>query len=341
VTAAQENQVESQRDLWRVEIAATRETVQAFEEAAEPFLDSVSWFIDGKQPNWHIEGFTEKKPDPGSMAAALAAAADNLGVSPPAISLSREPEKDWLIENLKLFPPHKIGRFFIYGTHYDCSPPAGALGICLNPGPAFGSGDHPTTMGCLLAIDQLARRRRFYRPLDMGCGSGILSIAMALAWKVPVTAADVDRRALATSRDNARRNRLLPRLRTVNLPVHCPVYCPVRSDSYRCRAIAARGPFDLIVSNILALPLCRMAGGLARRLRPGGLAVLGGFLESDGNMVLAAHRQRGLGLVMRFAIEGWQTLVLERPAGKSSSLITERKKNGLPDEKAKMGRTKK
>ena len=305
MTAAPENQAAGQRGLWRVEIAAARETVQAFEEASEPFLDSVSWFIDGTRPNWRIEGFSEKKPDPDSMAAALAAAADALGVSPPAVSFSRVPERDWLLENLKLFPPRRIGRFFIYGTHYDCPPPVGALGICLNPGPAFGSGDHPTTRGCLLAIDRLARRRRFYRPLDMGCGSGILSLAMALAWGGDVTAADVDRRALVVARDNARRNRLWPRLRTV--------HCPAHSDSYRCGEIAARGPFDLIVSNILARPLCRLAGGLARRLRPGGRAVLGGFLESDANRVLAAHRERGLGLVTRFTIDGWQTLVMKHP----------------------------
>ncbi len=299
-----ETQADEKQGLWRVEVAASPETVQAFEEVAEPFLDSISWFVDETGSGWHIEGFTGKKPDPDSMAGALAAVADTLGVPVPAVSLSRVPEKDWLLENLKLFPPHKIGRFFVYGTHYDAAPPAGALGICLNPGPAFGSGSHPTTMGCLLAIDRLARRRRFRRPLDMGCGSGILSLAMALTWGDVVTAADVDRRALVVARDNARRNRLLPRLRTV--------HCPVRSDSYLCGEIAVRGPFDLIVSNILARPLCRMAGGLARNLRPGGRAVLGGFLESDGNMVLHAHRERGLGLISRFTIEGWETLVMSR-----------------------------
>ena len=157
MTAAPENQAGGQRGLWRVEIAAASETVQAFEEAAGPFLDSISWFIDGTEPKWRIEGFAEKKPDPDSMSTALAAAADALGVSPPAVSFSRVPEKDWLLENLKLFPPQRIGRFFVYGTHYDCAAPSGALGICLNPGPAFGSGDHPTTKGCLLAIDRLAR----------------------------------------------------------------------------------------------------------------------------------------------------------------------------------------
>jgi len=287
--------------LWRVEVSATQETVRALEEALEPFLDSVSWFIDETASGWHIEGYTRDRPDPEALAQAVGVVADAFGAKAPNISLEREPSRDWLVENLKLFPPTVAGRYFVHGTHYNDAPPLGAIGLCLNPGAAFGSGDHPTTRGCLKALDQLARERSFRRLLDMGCGSGILSLAMTRTWGTNVLAVDLDRKAIAVTNDNARRNRLSPRIRARF------------SNGFRSRAVQNAQPFDLITANILANPLCRMAPDLARNLMPGGVAVLAGFYAADGNRVLAAQRAQGLRLCRRFIVDGWETLVLRRP----------------------------
>lgn len=85
--------------------------------------------------------------------------------------------------------------------------------------------------------------------------------------------------------------------------------------SYADPGVRRSRPFDLIVCNILARPLKRMARGLSVHLAPGGVAVLSGFLTRDANDVLAAHRAIGLRLRRRITIDGWQTLILERPTG--------------------------
>jgi ribosomal protein L11 methyltransferase len=86
----------------------------------------------------------------------------------------------------------------------------------------------------------------------------------------------------------------------------------VVADGYRSPAIAARRPFDLVLCNILARPLKRLAKDLAHHLAPGGVAVVAGLLVGDGNDVLAAHRAVGLGLLRTIDVQGWRTLVLRR-----------------------------
>ena len=84
------------------------------------------------------------------------------------------------------------GRFYMYGSHETKAPPPGVRPLLVDAGAAFGSGEHGTTCGCLEALQMLAKKRRFARILDMGCGSGILAIAAAKLWKVAVLAADID-----------------------------------------------------------------------------------------------------------------------------------------------------
>ena len=74
------------------------------------------------------------------------------------------PPRDWLAENLASFPPLHIGRYFIYGSHVEVPQPAGAVTLNLDPGTAFGSGEHASTAGCLAVLDTLAKSRRFKRP---------------------------------------------------------------------------------------------------------------------------------------------------------------------------------
>jgi ribosomal protein L11 methyltransferase len=135
----------------------------------------------------------------------------------------------------------------------------------------------------------------------MGCGSGILAIAMARLWPTAkVLAADVDAEAIRVTADNARRNGVATRIASVV------------SNGYQASAIHAGAPYDVIVANILANPLRAMAGDVTRALAPGGVAVLSGLLSRDAPAVLAAHRSRGLRLVSRIVIDDWATLVLSK-----------------------------
>ena len=152
-------------------------------------------------------------------------------------------------------------------------------------------------------IEMTAKRKQFVRALDMGCGSGILSIAIAKTWHIPVLAADIDDEAARVTRFNAARNRVASRVHAICSP------------GYRSRQVRAAGPYDLIVANILARPLIAMAGDLARHLRRpvdgGGVAILSGLLERDGRRVLAAHQAFGLRLRHWHTRDGWLTLVLQ------------------------------
>ncbi len=313
--------------LWRVEIRVPWDAVSAFEEALEPKCMAVSSFrqeagtgatdrlgadqrartgtkkkSSASETNdlWRVEGFMGAEPDPLALDAALAKAARAIGVNPPKARIHLVPPRDWVAENLADFPPVRVGRYFIHGSHYGAPPPGGRVAIQLDAGAAFGSGEHPSTAACLMALDRLAKGRRFLKPLDMGCGSGILALAMAKTWRVPVIASDLDDEAVRVTARNAGINGVGRLVRTACGP------------GYRTPAVAKGGPYDLIVANILARPIRRMAGEVAHHLERRGVAVLSGFLERDGLPVLARHRAFGLKLASRITIDGWQTLVVVR-----------------------------
>jgi ribosomal protein L11 methyltransferase len=172
--------------------------------------------------------------------------------------------------------------------------------IELDAGLAFGSGEHATTQGCLLELDRLAGRRRFRRVLDLGCGSGILAIAAAKLGAARVIAADNDPLAVAVARENATRNRVGHRIRCLT------------SAGYRNPLLRTFGPYDLILANILADPLCALARECARHLAPGGIAVLSGLLDRQAARVIAPHRQARLRLRHEITIGIWTTLVMSK-----------------------------
>ncbi len=272
----------------------------AFEAALEPFCEAISR-AEPEGGQCRIVGMCGTEPNPALLEVALELAAAAGCVAAPDVRVEAVPPRDWVADNLAEFPPIGVGRFFIYGSHFQGSLPAARIGLRVDPAVAFGSGRHASTTGCLEALDHLSRWR-FERPLDVGCGSGILAIAMAKLWRVPVMAADIDPVAVAVTRTNARLNGVGNQVRAL------------RADGYAAPAMRRGRPFDLIVCNILARPLKRMARDLSCHLAPGGVAVLSGFLALDGHDVLAAHRATGLRPRHRIVIDDWQTLIVERPA---------------------------
>src|SRR5690242_410182 len=219
---------------------------------------------------------------------------------PPALVIERVAERDWLAENQASFPPLSAGRYFIHGSHRREPVPAGRIGLVIDAATAFGTGEHATTQGCLLALDRLARQGRMLRVLDMGTGTGILAIAAAKTWRRQVRARDIDAEAVRVTSRNAAVNGV------------AALVDVRRSDGYRDRFLRRAGRFGLVLANILARPLMLMAADLARALAPGGTAVLSGLLARQEPAVLAAHCAQGLTLRRRIAIAGWHTLVLRR-----------------------------
>jgi ribosomal protein L11 methyltransferase len=252
----------------------------------------------GEPALWRVEAYPTKSVLDAETEIRLALVAAGVGGRLLQIAEERLPERDWLAENRRDFPPQRVGPFFIHGSHWRERPSASVVAIEIDAATAFGTGEHPSTRGCLLALERLARnRRRLRRPLDIGTGSGILAIAAAKRLHRPVRAGDIDAEAVRVARHHARRNGLAARVRVV------------RAAGYRSRALRGRR-YDLIFANILARPLALMARDLKRALAPGGVAVLAGLLRRQEPLVLAAHRAQRLPLVRRLVIEGWSTLIL-------------------------------
>lgn len=251
-------------------------------------------------PDWRVQVLFDAPPDEAEWRTRLAAVAEGLGIAEPVIRFGHLPAQDWVRHTNKLNAPVRAGRFFLYGAHDAGAVPPGAFGLLLDAGLAFGTGRAPSTFGCLQAIDDLCRIRPPRNMLDMGTGSGVLAMAAAKAGAGHVLAADIDPVAVAVTRENTRRNGLGSRIAALTAS---------RPDDPRLRS---RGPYDLVVANILAEPLSRMAHGLAALVAAGGHLVLSGLLAREERMIVARYRAAGLQLKRRIPREGWHTLVFSR-----------------------------
>jgi ribosomal protein L11 methyltransferase len=287
--------------LWqlRLELAAeAAPAIEAVEAALEGAALSVSRFERAKGRRWRIEAIFDGRPSRAFVGRIAALA----GLPLRRIHAAALPSKDWVAESRAKLPALRVGRFFLHGAHFRGQPPKGSLPLLVEAGLAFGTGRHETTRGCLLALEALAGRP-IEQALDLGCGSGVLALAVARAWGVPVVAADNDPAAVAVARENAARNGLAALVKTV------------RSEGYAAAALCKRTPYDLILANILADPLIRLAPDLARHLAPGGRAILAGFQIAQERALLAAHRKAGLRLERRWWLGEWSVLQLTRPPG--------------------------
>lgn len=302
-------------ELWRIRIAVPVSSLEEMDATLSQFGTVVAYgdpAADGTRIDpgndrpaqiWRIETLCESEPDLASVAMAVTETVGRLGIDMPDIHLDQIPAIDWLAQNRTEFTPIRAGRFFVAAT-FDTTPtPPGSIGLHIDAGPAFGSGHHPTTRGCLLALDKLLRRRRYTRVLDLGCGSGILALAVAAVQHRTVLAVDNDEWAVRTTRANAQLNRLAK-------------WIDVRhGDGLRQMPSSAR--FDLVCANILARPLIRMAPSVANRLAPGGTVVLSGLLDYQEPAVRAAYGVQGLSLAERLtgrSSDGglWHTLIMAR-----------------------------
>jgi ribosomal protein L11 methyltransferase len=205
-------------------------------------------------------------------------------------------DADWLAMSLSGLPPVLEGRFVVFGEHDITRVQSNATSLLIDAGAAFGTGHHGTTAGCLRAFDQLLKRTRFDRVLDVGAGTGVLAIAAARTGSRQVLGVDIDPVSVRIGRDNAKVNRARVRF--------------VHASGLGHRSVRAGRPYDLVFANILARPLVSLAQDISVALKPGGVAILSGLLRSQERLVRAAYLARGFRMQARLRRDAWCTLVL-------------------------------
>ena len=280
--------------------------VAPFEAALQTVCGTVALFLDKPTGTWRVDGVREAGAGDAALAGALALAAMVAGIDAPAIQAGPVEAEGWLARTIESFPEQPIGRrFLVRPTHLPNPATPGRIVLRLDAGLAFGSGEHGSTRGCLLAFERLAQcppHRLPRRIIDLGSGSGILAIAAAKRLRRPVLATDIEPWSVRVAAENSRLNGV-QRLVATRL-----------ADGW-CHRMLRGARFDLVFANILARPLCAMARELALHLAPGGQAILAGLLGTQARIVLAAHRRQGLVLVARLDVGRWTTLVLRRRQG--------------------------
>lgn len=227
------------------------------------------------------------------------AAFDRLGLA-QRMQAEAIPDIDWVAKSLEGLKPVRAGRFLVHGAHDRDKRQIGDIAIEIEAGLAFGTGHHGTTAGCLKMIEAVARRERPRNALDLGTGSGVLAIALAKYAHIPVLATDIDPIAIKVTDANIRLNGARS---YINTQV---------ATGFHHRAFAAHAPYDLIVANILAGPLMKLAPQMAKHLTSNGSVILSGILERQREAVLAAYVAQSFRHRATLHREGWVTLHLKR-----------------------------
>jgi ribosomal protein L11 methyltransferase len=262
------------------------------------------------QNPWLVEWFFENPPPPANdVLARLLLLSELYGIKTPLalshISTEELPDVNWLEQVYQKFQPFSVGPFYIYGSHYEGDIPDEQIGLLIDAVTAFGSGDHGTTKGCLQAmLDLKGTGICPWNVLDMGTGSGILAIAAYKLWHTPITAVDIEEESIRVARTYRALNDI-PKGAKGGIFVHV-------GDGFHDDLVIERGPFDLIIANILAGPLIEMAKDALAVLDDNGTIILSGMLTDQAAEVAAAYTSLGLELKNRLDIGKWSTLVLRR-----------------------------
>ena len=208
--------------------------------------------------------------------------------------------KDWVKASLADLVPVSAGRYVVHGSHDRDRIPPNKIGIEIEAALAFGTGHHGTTRGCLFLLDRVLSQRTPRRVLDLGTGTGVLAIAAAKTLQRPIFASDIDQKSVQVARENARLNGAGNLVEVAH------------ATGFHSPRFAANGPFGLVLANILANPLRKLAPAMATHLAPHAFVILSGLLPHQANSVVAAYSGAGLKLLRRIQIEGWSSLLMQK-----------------------------
>jgi len=286
----------------KAEAALLEGEIEAFAAMAMPPVLVASEDDEG---HWRLDAYFEAKPSAGDLRALLALLPSARGTEPKP---QRVVEQDWVTLSQAGLKPIQAGRFFVHTPAHRGEGPAGTVALEIDAGRAFGTGQHETTTGCLEALDRLKREGFVARNLiAVGTGTGLLAFAALHLWpQARATASDIDPVSIDVTRENAAVNGI----RIGAAPGQVDLAVAGGLDHPKLRQ---RGPYDLIIANILAGPLVALAPSLAPALLPGGRLVLAGLLAGQTERVARAYAREGLRPYFRETRGDWPTLVLRAP----------------------------
>ena len=215
-----------------------------------------------------------------------------------AVEITSIPQSDWKESLKQSFPPLQVASFFIHS--FDETAPEGCIDLKIPAGLAFGTGEHPTTAGCLTLYAEQMATRTFENVLDMGCGSAILAMAAAKKQQSKCVAVDIDEDSVATAIDNIAMNGCAEN-------IQCAY-----SNGFTSDIVQSSAPYQLIFANILANPLIEMAEDMINALASDGVIILSGFTTEQKEKVVEAYTSRGLTLKSDVVVNDWVATTLTK-----------------------------
>jgi ribosomal protein L11 methyltransferase len=297
-------------NAWKLLALAPRSVIEAallaHEDAPDWDPDIViagSEIAEDRPDEWQLEAWLPRKP----ARADKAAVAGLFDGKPPAFTAEELPETDWLTTSQSGLEPIRAGRFYVHTPEHPPSTEPGVRDYVIPASQAFGTGQHATTAGCLAMLSEMKARGVVVRNLaDIGTGTGLLAFAALHLWpRALATASDIDAVCLDVVADNAAANGFSIGARPGELTM-------LVADGMEHPLLEARGPYDLILANILAGPLIDLAPYFARALVPGGHLVLAGLLTSQETQVRKAAHRAGMRIAERMVNGDWSILWLRK-----------------------------
>jgi ribosomal protein L11 methyltransferase len=257
---------------------------------------------EDRPQDWVLEGWFPRKPGAREKHAIAGLFEGDV----PAIKVEKLPDEDWLALSQQGVEPIRAGPFYVHTPDFE--PAEDAINFTIPAAQAFGTGQHQTTAGCLEMLAAMKKTgMRARRISDIGTGTGLLGFAAMKLWPMAeVTASDIDAVCAEVVEDNAALN-------TIALGSGAGEMTMVIAAGMEDPLLAARGPYDLLIANILAGPLVELAPDFAASVRPVGSVLLAGLLKGEQEMrVRRAYRLAGFRLAARLERGDWAILWLRR-----------------------------
>jgi ribosomal protein L11 methyltransferase len=298
---------------WKISVFAPKEVIQAALVAHEDAFDwdhevvlSGSEIAEDKPDDWVLEAWFAAKP--GKAQKAMVAGLFEAGKAD--LVAEKLPDEDWVTLSQNIVQPIRTGRFHVRTPDFPADTSHGTTDFIIPASQAFGTGQHETTAGCLAMLGEMKARGVLVRNVaDIGTGTGLLAFAALDLWPLALaTASDIDPVCVGVVHDNAALNHIALGARPGELTM-------LVATGMDHPLLEARGPYDLLIANILAGPLVELAGDFGRAVVPGGSLLLAGLLETQETAVRRACRRAGFRLAERMVRGDWSILWLRKRPG--------------------------